>query len=100
VANGARVNVSDKLGRTALHNAALVGNEKAVQALLKAGAQVDSHLQISSGPREQLDSQFGLDSDYTVGVECKDLTSGFKVSRISDNVPKVKECRLLGCGAV
>jgi ankyrin repeat protein len=79
--NGAKANVSDKLGRTALHNAALVGNENAVEALLKAGAQVDSCLQISSGPRQQVDNHFSLDSENNVNVDCKDLTSEFKVSR-------------------
>jgi ankyrin repeat protein len=81
--------VSDKLGRTALHSAALVGNKEAVQSLLEAGAQVDSRLQISSWPKQQLDSHSSLDSNYTVDVECKDLISGFKVSRGSDNIPKV-----------
>lgn len=85
--------MSDKLGRTALHNAALVGDEKALQALLEAGAQVDSRLQISSGPRQLLNNHFNLDSDHTVDVECKDPTSGFKVRRIGDDISEVVFCR-------
>jgi ankyrin repeat protein len=87
--NGARSNSSDKLGRTALHNAALVGNENAVQALLKAGVQIDSRLQINSGTRHQLDSHSSLESDYNVDVECKDLISEFKVSRTASLGPGV-----------
>lgn len=81
--------MSDKLGRTALHNAALVGNENAVQALLKAGAQIDSRLQINSDPRQQLNSHSSSESDYNVDVECKHRISEFKVSRRGDNIPKV-----------
>jgi ankyrin repeat protein len=80
--------MSDKLGRTALHNAALVGNENSVQALLKAGAQIDSRLQVNSGPRQQLNSHSSSESD----VECKDLFSEFKVSRCGDNIPEVIFC--------
>jgi ankyrin repeat protein len=87
--NGARADASDKLGRTPLHNAALLGNEEAVQALLKAGAQPDCRFRVDSWPQQQLDNHFSLDSEYTVDVECKELTSEFKVSRTGDNIMKV-----------
>ncbi|XP_021940800.1 transient receptor potential channel pyrexia-like isoform X3 [Zootermopsis nevadensis] len=77
--NGAKANVSDKLGRTPLHSAALLGNEEAVQALLKAGAHVDSHFQVNSRPKQQLDNHSILHSDYSVDVECKEVTSRFNL---------------------
>lgn len=86
--NGAKANVSDKLGRTPLHSAALLGNEEAVQALLKAGAHVDSHFQVNSRPKQQLDNHSILHSDYSVDVECKEVTSRFNVSRTGDSTTK------------
>jgi ankyrin repeat protein len=94
---GARADVSDKLGRTALHNAALAGNEEAVQALLKAGANVDTHFHIKSLPKQNFDNYCSLDSETTVDVESKKYTSGFKVSRTGDNTAENMDSVLLGC---
>jgi ankyrin repeat protein len=82
---GARADISDKLGRTALHGAALAGNEQAVQSLLEAGAQVNSRFHVTSLPKQNTDSCCCLDSDSTVDVESKKIMSGFKVSRTVDN---------------
>jgi Ankyrin repeat. len=87
--------VSDKLGRTALHNAALLGNEEAVQALLKAGAHVDSRFHINSLPKQNSDNYCSLDSDTTVDVESKKIMSGFEVSRTGDSTAENKDTVLL-----
>lgn len=87
--------MSDKLGRTALHIAALEGNEEAVQALLKAGAHVDSRFHINSLPEQNNDNYCCLDSDTTVDVESKKIISGFKVSRTGDNTAENKDSVLL-----
>lgn len=87
--NGALADVSDKLGRTALHNAALEGNDEALQALLKAGAQVDSRFQVNSWPKQQLENHFISYSDNIIDVECQEITSDFKVSRRGDNIAEV-----------
>lgn len=94
---GARPDVSDKLGRTALHNAALTGNEEAVEALLKAGAHVDSCFHINSWPKQNLDNYCSLDSGSTVYVESKKFTSGFKVRKTGDNTAENLGSVLLGC---
>jgi ankyrin repeat protein len=87
--------MSDKLGRTALHGAALVGNEEAVQALLKAGAQVDSRFHVNSLPKQNTDNYCSLDSDTTVDAESKKIMSGFKVSRTGDDTAENKDSVLL-----
>jgi ankyrin repeat protein len=94
---GARADESDKLGRTALHHAALAGNEEAVQALLKAGAHVDAHFHINSLPKQNLDNYCSVDLNTAVDVESKKFTSGFKVSRTGDNTAKNIDSILLGC---
>ncbi|XP_069684095.1 transient receptor potential channel pyrexia-like [Periplaneta americana] len=76
--NGASADVSDKLGRTALHAAALQGNDEIVKALLEAGAKVDSYFQVNSWPKQQLNSTSSLDSDYK-SLNCNENTPRFKM---------------------
>jgi len=83
------------LGITALHIAALEGNEEAVQALLKAGADVDSRFHINSLSKQNNENYCSLDSDTTVDVERKKMMSGFKVSRTGDNTTENKDSVLL-----
>lgn len=83
------------MGRTALHIAALEGNEEAVQALLKAGADVDSRFHINSLSKQNNENYCSLDSDTTVDAESKKIMSGFKVSRTGDNTTESKDSVLL-----
>ncbi|PSN47462.1 hypothetical protein C0J52_01967 [Blattella germanica] len=72
LANGARADTSDKLGRTPLHNAALVGNEEAVEALLKAGANVESCVQVNSWPKHNTYLN-------TLELDCNEFSAEFKL---------------------
>ena len=69
---GAKADSSDKVGRTPLHNAALVGNAEAVETLLRAGANVDACFQVNSWPRQP---------NYLVvtDAECNEFSTEFKV---------------------
>jgi hypothetical protein len=73
----------------------LEGKEEAVQALLKAGADVDSHFHINSLLKQKNDNYCSLDSDTTVDVESKKILSGFKVSRTGDKTVENKDSGLL-----